>query len=85
MLTQPTVVVSGLSRKYFRAGRSTILSGMATQRPLPGIVDTEEGMGCATVAGSITPTSLIAVPWTHWFPPTIAWSTRRVAVPIGAV
>jgi hypothetical protein len=42
-------------------------------------------MGCATVAGSITPTSLTVALWTHWFPPTIAWSTRWTAVPIGAV
>ena len=37
------------------------------------------------VAGSITPSSLIVAPCAHWFPPTIAWSTRWTAVPIGAV
>jgi hypothetical protein len=37
------------------------------------------------VAGSITPSSLIVAPCTHWFPPTIEWSTRWTAVPIGAV
>jgi hypothetical protein len=37
------------------------------------------------VAGSITASSLIVAPCTHWFPPTIEWLTRWTAVPIGAV